>query len=111
MGSSVSAPGQYPNNANAWMTYGPFSLADAQDARLGMRAWINTESNFDYFWIVASTNGTNFSGYKFSGNWAATTADGWINMAISFSDLALRTFSQPRHDWPTAGLVRHDFYQ
>ena len=44
VGSSVSAPGPYPNNANAWMTYGPFSLADAQDARLGMRAWINTES-------------------------------------------------------------------
>lgn len=93
VGSSVPAPGPYPNNANAWMTYGPFSLADAQDARLGMRAWINTESNYDYFWIVASTNGTNFSGYKFSGNWTGLTADGWLHMAISFSDLGLRRFS------------------
>jgi subtilisin family serine protease len=75
------------------MTYGPFSLADAQDARLGMRAWVNTEGNFDFFWIVASTDGTNFSGYKFSGNWTGLTADGWLHWAISFSELSNRRFS------------------
>ena len=37
------------------------------------------------FLVVASTDGSNFSGYKIAGDW---TADGWLNMAFSFSDLS-----------------------
>lgn len=92
VGSSVNPPGPYPNNANAWMKYGPFSLADAKDARLSLRAWIKTKYS-DYFWVVASTNGTNFSGWRFSGNWTGQTTNGWVHIAISFSDLSLRKFS------------------
>ncbi len=95
VGSSVPAPGPYPELANTWMTYGPFSLADAQDARLGMRAWINTEAYYDYFWVVVSTDDINYSGYRFSGNWASLTADGWLHMAFSFSDLSNRPISDP----------------
>jgi hypothetical protein len=95
VGSSVPAPGPYPDDAFAWMTYGPFSLQDAQDARLGMRAWINTEAGYDFFWIVASTDGLNWTGYRLSGNWAGLTADEWLHMAVSFSDLSNMPISDP----------------
>ena len=92
VGSSVSAPAPYPANANAWMIYGPFSLADAQDARLSLRTWIKTEATHDYIFIGASTNGVDFSGYKISGDWSAS---GWRNMACSFSDLSGLPLSNP----------------
>lgn len=92
VGSSVAAPGPYPANANAWMKYGPFSLADAQDARLSLRAWIKTEPGWDYINIMASTDGTNFSGFAISGDW---TADGWLDMAFGFSDLSGLNLGDP----------------
>lgn len=86
VGSSVSAPGPYPNNASAWMVYGPFSLADAQDARVDLQAWVRTESGFDYLGVFASINGSNFYGRTWSGDWAtAAGGSGWMNIGFDLT--------------------------
>src|SRR5574340_159991 len=76
--SGIAAPGPYPNNTNAWMVYGPFSLADATDAKVDF--WYRNKSEVDYDWFswTASTNGTNYYGAKVSGDantWRSQTFD------------------------------------
>lgn len=83
VGSSVAPPGPYPNNSNAWMVYGPFSLVGAQDARLDLQAWVRTEAGFDTLGVFASINGSNFYGQGWSGNWAtASGGSGWMNIGF-----------------------------
>jgi ELWxxDGT repeat protein len=83
VGSRVSPPGPYPADASAWMVFGPFSLSDALDARVALQAWIETESGWDYLWVTASVNGSQFYGRRWSGNWAnASGGDGWMNIAL-----------------------------
>lgn len=84
VGSSVPAPGPYPNNTDSWMVFGPFSLVGAQDARVNLQAWIHTESGgYDKFSIYASTNGTDFYGHAWWGNWAASSGgSGWMNIGF-----------------------------
>ena len=77
VGSSVSPPGPYPSNANSWMVYGPFSLADAGDALMVFHRWLDTESGYDFVEWRASINGTNFYGWQISGTqaWTCDTFD------------------------------------
>jgi hypothetical protein len=56
----------------AWMIFGPFDLSDAQDATLTFSYFNKSEANYDYFKWMASTDGTNFSGYQTSGD-----SQGW----------------------------------
>ncbi len=58
----------YPNNLHSWMVYGPFDLSNAADAELLFYYWNQSELNYDYFGWYASTNGTNFYGYRVSGD-------------------------------------------
>lgn len=58
----------YPNRADSWMVYGPFSLRYAQSARLFFRYWNQSERNFDYFNWYYSCNGVNFYGVRVSGD-------------------------------------------
>jgi PKD repeat protein len=60
----VPATNDYLNNMNAWMISGPFDISDASDAELSFHLWLEIEENFDYFMWLASTDGTNFFGYK-----------------------------------------------
>ena len=69
---------RYDNNMNAWMIYGPFDLSDATQAKLEFYYWNNTESGYDYFKWLASSNGRNFQGDQTSGNsggWRSQTLD------------------------------------
>jgi hypothetical protein len=66
-GSLLNCGANYPNNANSWMIYGPFSLVGAQKAELNLAFWIYTQST-DYLMFLASTDGVNFYGYQTSGN-------------------------------------------
>jgi hypothetical protein len=57
----------YPNNANSWLIYGPFSLADAQSASLDFyfRSVIedcDPITDCDFLFWGSSTNGVNFFG-------------------------------------------------
>ena len=78
-GSEGVAPGgNYPNNMETWMVYGPFSLADATDAELNYYFWLDSESGYDYFGYMASIDEVNFYGTDWSGyseGWVADTFD------------------------------------
>jgi clostripain len=71
--AGVDPPANYPNNMDTWMEYGPFSLADATDAKVDFWFWLDSESSYDYFGYMASIDGTNFYGTGWSGY-----SDGWI---------------------------------
>jgi len=63
----------YPNNLQAWMTYGPFDLSDATAAQFRFRRWQRTELNYDYMNWLASVDGNAFYGWKSSGD-----TEGWV---------------------------------
>lgn len=78
VGSSVSPPGPYPPDADAWMVYGPFSLVGATQAEFSFYRWVVTEEDYDFLYWGWSTDGLNFLGYSVSGShgsWTAQTCD------------------------------------
>ncbi|MFW6150778.1 MAG: C1 family peptidase [Chloroflexota bacterium] len=77
----VDPPAHYPNNMDAWMVYGPFSLADATDAELDFWLWLDTEYQHDYLWVCAST-GSNFYGVGMSGD-----KGGWVQESFDLTDV------------------------
>lgn len=58
----------YANNMRSWTIYGPFDLTNSVDAEMLFYYWNQSESGYDYFSWMASANGTNFYGYKVSGD-------------------------------------------
>jgi hypothetical protein len=64
----------YPNGVNAWMIYGPFSLAGATDVEMTFDWWNQTQGGYDdyLFWGV-STDGASYSGIKVTGVWPGWT--------------------------------------
>ncbi len=70
-GSSLSCGSNYPNYAESWMVYGPFSLVGATAAEMRFQLWVRTELNYDGVCWLASVNGTDFSGSCVTGtaNW------------------------------------------
>jgi hypothetical protein len=81
-GASLACGSSYPDNVNAYMTYGPFSLVGATAANMILKLWANTESTYDRFCPMASIDGTNFYGYCGSGN-----SSGWIDSGIDLSSV------------------------
>jgi hypothetical protein len=81
-GSTLGCGANYPDYANSWMMYGPFSLADANAADLKFKLWLNSESGYDGVCRMASINGTNFYGPCTSGNSA-----GWIDRTLDLSNV------------------------
>ena len=80
-GSGLSCGDNYPDNASAWMIYGPFSLADATDAEMLYSFWTYTEEEFDYLFVGASTDGSHFSGYSWWGDRS------WTDDAFDLTDV------------------------
>jgi hypothetical protein len=78
----VNPPANYPNNMDAWMIYGPFSLADATDANVDFWLWLESESDYDFLYCMASTDGADFYGYGWDGNLA-----GWASMSFDLTDV------------------------
>jgi hypothetical protein len=84
----------YQNNMESWLTYGPFSLADAQSAYLEFFFRIVSEScnpitNCDYLFWGASTDDVNYFGERVAGthtsgpfsnghNFASFNLDNWL---------------------------------
>jgi hypothetical protein len=82
-GASLGCGAVYPNNAESWMLYGPFSLADATAAELRFKLWLDTEINYDWVCRLASVEGdTDFDGSCTSGD-----SDGWIDMSLDLASL------------------------
>lgn len=82
-GSSLSCGSNFPNDAESWMIYGPFSLADATDGVLDYSMWLNTDdSGGDFIYIGASVDGSNFSLVE---GWYGSTG-GWVDESASLAD-------------------------
>lgn len=81
-GRSLVCGANYPSNAFSWMVFGPFSLEGASAADLTFKAWIYTETYFDYIYRFASIDGENFSGSGTSGN-----SQGWIDRTLDLSNV------------------------
>ena len=71
-------PGLYPPDLYVWMTYGPFSLADADSAYMQFYRWLDCEETYDYLFWGYSTDGNQYYGYNESGrhrSWQCKTLD------------------------------------
>jgi hypothetical protein len=64
-GAALACGSPYPDNVDSWMSYGPFSLAEATAATLSFRLWlsVDTEIYDDYLCIYAWSASIPASGY------------------------------------------------
>ncbi len=82
-GPDASGPGgNYANNMNAWMVYGPFSLSDAVGGSFSFRYWNVSELGWDYFKYLVSIDGTSFYGTQDSGN-----SGGWLTRSVDLTSV------------------------
>jgi hypothetical protein len=82
-GSEGVAPGEnYPNNMETWMDYGPFSLADATDAKVDYYLWLDAEDGYDAFYYLASVDGDNWYGSYWTG-----FSDGWVAKSFDLTNV------------------------
>ncbi|MEA3439804.1 MAG: choice-of-anchor J domain-containing protein, partial [Chloroflexota bacterium] len=82
-GSGLACGSNFPNDADSWMVYGPFSLADATDAELRYWMWLDTDQSAeDKISILASVNGENFYG----GGWYGSSG-GWVEDVFDLTDV------------------------
>ena len=80
-GAALSCGSNYPDNADSWMVYGPFSLVGATAGDLSYKLWLHTEGGGNEGVIrLASINGTNFYGTFTSGN-----SGGWIDRTLDLT--------------------------
>ncbi len=70
LGQALGCGANYTDTTNSWMVYGPFSLANATAADFAAKLWINSEPNWDWACLVASTDdfSTQPAGTCYSGN-------------------------------------------
>jgi hypothetical protein len=91
-GAVTPCVNNYPNNLNAWLIYGPFSLQDASAAEVTFRRWQRSEEGFDLLRWMASVDGDNFYGIQDSGDsggWVAETFD--LSNVYTLGDLRGRS--------------------
>jgi hypothetical protein len=81
-GALLPCGSDYPDNANSWMTYGPFSLADTTKADLSFKLWLNTEFDYDMVCQYASVNNVNFYGTCTWGD-----SGGWIDHSLDLTNV------------------------
>ncbi len=80
LGAELPCGSNYPDNVDAWMQFGPFSLADATAAKLSFRLWfdVGSQSGADDFCIYAAPDDSHFRGYCLTyqtGDWSPLTFD------------------------------------
>jgi hypothetical protein len=80
--AGVDPPADYPDDMEAWMVYGPFSLADATDAELNFYYWLDSEYQYDYLGRMASVDGSSFYGQGWTGN-----SGGWVSKSFNLKDV------------------------
>jgi C1A family cysteine protease/predicted secreted protein len=81
-GSSLDCGSSYPDYADSWMVYGPFSLEGATAAEMQFKLWLDSEAGYDYAFWGASTDGADFYGLGVSGY-----SSGWVDRLLDLSDL------------------------
>jgi len=73
----------YFNDENAFLIYGPFSLADATAASLSFQLWLNSETDYDFLCRMVSVDGTSYGGICTHGK-----SDGWIERVLDLTHVA-----------------------
>lgn len=68
VGSALNFNAYYPNSVTTIMTFGPFDLSDANWAAFSFYVWHNLQDYSDYFYFMASDDGSNFYGYALTGS-------------------------------------------
>jgi len=81
-GAGLACESNYPDNANSWMIYGPFSLVGATAANLHLKLSLYTEASYDYLCYGASVDGTSFASYCLSGS-----SDGWTDYSLDLAQV------------------------
>lgn len=91
-GSSLSCGAVYPHLLDSWATYGPVNLSQATDVEMDLSFWLNSEcvgancaDKRDRLWVVVSTDGTNFTGWWWAGNWyqdPRADPNGWVTASL-----------------------------
>jgi len=81
-GATLACDDDYPDDADSWMIYGPFSLADATQADMTFQLWLNSELTYDRIWWWASTDG-----HYFYGNWWSGNTEGWVEKTLDLTDV------------------------
>ncbi len=81
-GEALPCDSDYPDNANSWMVYGPFSLVDARAAELRFELWLDHVPVGDEFCWLASSDRTTWAG-------PCLNADpgGWTPLSLDLSDV------------------------
>jgi C1A family cysteine protease/predicted secreted protein len=81
-GSSLACGSDYPDHAESWMSYGPFSLQGATAADLQFKLWLDSESRHDYVYWVASMDGADYYGQAVCGY-----TGGWADIVMDLADV------------------------
>ena len=79
LGNTLSCGSTYPNSTSTIMVYGPFDLSDANWAAFSFFVSLNLEN--DSFDFLASEDGSNFGGYRYSG----TTNNEWVPFSFALT--------------------------
>ena len=79
LGNALSCETNYPNSTSTIMIYGPFDLSDANWAAFSFFVSLNLEN--DSFDFLASEDGSNFGGYRYSG----TTNNEWVPFSFALT--------------------------
>lgn len=98
-GAGLACGSNYYNDENAFLIYGPFSLADATAAALSLKLWLNSESNYDFLCRMVSTDGKSFDGMCTHG-----ASNGWIERTLDLSALAGKSSAWIAFVWNTDPL-------
>lgn len=91
-GAYASCSRDYESNYEAWARYGPFSLADTQDAQIVFSFWgvaqdAVDEDCVDYMFIGVSTDGNGFLGWSVCGDATdGPDGNGYFREALPLSD-------------------------
>jgi len=82
VGGGLSCSDPQPKNIVSWMVSPSFNLVGATAAELRYHLWQNSELNYDFFYALVSTDGTNFCGRNYSGN-----TEGWKEQVLDLTDV------------------------
>ena len=81
-GAALPCGSDYPDAVDSFMSFGPFSLADATAAAMRGKLWINSEEGWDKLCAYASIDDNNYYGLCASGS-----SSGWADWLLDLSDV------------------------
>ena len=74
LGGSLPCGATYDYNTDSWLEYAPWitCVSGVPEASLTFYAKLQTEAGYDWFYYLFSVDGSNYAGYRISGNYSDT---------------------------------------